>query len=147
MAAPRIRPVTALTAGDLARLRAMPPHPVHTIAMRNLDRNSGSRIAQLFDPVTDAYLDGYLIFHASPLEPRVAHLDYLYVASPARGYGSRLVRGFEAHVGAERPLPCAPLTISVMATMAARGFYEARGYHQDHWHALRMLKILPPRIG
>lgn len=145
----RIRPVTALSPADLARLRALPPHPVHAIAMRTLDKHSGSRIAQLFDPALDAYLDGYLVFHASALEPRVAHLDYLYVAGPARsqGYGSRLVRGFEAHVGAARPLPSAPLTISVMATMAARGFYEAHGYEQDHWHALRLLKTLPPRIG
>lgn len=127
------KPLRALSVGDVARLRALPSHPVHAVAMRAIENKQHARIVQMYDPG----LEGYLVFHQA--SANLVCLDYLYVPSPRKHRGTKLLKAFEHHIGWQH----GQMNISVMATLGARDFYLKNGYSPDHSHALRLLKMQP----
>lgn len=148
------QPVPTLNPTQLRRLRALPHHPVHALAMQSLSAHFNSMhhgqasqgalryIAQLVEPGRELLLGGRdLDLHGYVMWRRVdswlddpgphVKLDYLFVRREHQGHGSRLLQWLETHEDAD---------MTVMSTHHARCFYARHGYQLDHAHCLRMTK-------
>lgn len=115
------RPVTSLSSRDIAALLAMPDHPVHVIAMRNLrceKRMIGLHRGDLGD------VEGYLMW--KPRTPDIARLDYLCCSTRKRGCGSLLVSAYHEDI-----MDRGYSVSEVVSTLHAREFYKKLGYRQD----------------
>ncbi len=119
--------IGCLTRADVARLRALPPHPVHAAALDSLPRYPQGRILLAGDPdietnkttqSTKRGLRGYLTYH--DVNPYVVQLDYLYSPYPGHRTATRLMDLFEGSNAGK--------TAVLMTTVAAMTFYQRRGY-------------------
>jgi GNAT superfamily N-acetyltransferase len=140
--------LAALPAPELARLAALPPHPVHAVAMRVLAERRrrerefhDDRIARLVTRTNE--LRGYLMYsrRGGAASSAATSIDYLYVARPGQGHGSGLLRWLEDRCWPEDD--DSDVLLSVMSTIGAKPFYVKHGFQEDGAHALRLVKRLP----
>lgn len=136
------RPVRTLGWPQLRRLRELPDHPVHAVAMESLRRRQKDhQIALLEQPTPEQPIrvHGYVVWRRvdgwdGRPGPHVK-LDYLYVVQPGREHGSRLLSWLLDHERADT---------TVMSTMHAREFYLKHGFRADASHCLRLVKRFTP---